>query len=109
MTQSTRPPRSFSSQSFSPPNYIVVMHSIPPRSDAGAGSVLAPGPFGKVYSPHDLAELWQLSENSIRRLFQDEPGVFVMGNPSPRGRRGYCTLRIPEAIAVRVWRKRGGA
>jgi hypothetical protein len=52
--------------------------------------------------------MWQLSENSIRRQFQDEPGVFVLGESNPRGKRAYCTLRIPEAVALRVWRARGG-
>ena len=71
--------------------------------EAGAGSV-----FGKVFTPKELSELWQLSENSIRRLFQDRDGVFALGDSNPRGRRGYCTLRIPEAIALQVWRERGG-
>jgi hypothetical protein len=73
-------------------------------SEAGAGGVS--NPFGRVFTPKELAEFWQLSENSIRRLFQDESGVFVMGDPSPRGKRGYCTMRIPEAVAMRVFRAR---
>jgi hypothetical protein len=52
--------------------------------------------------------MWQLSENSVRRLFQDREGVFVLGASNPRGRRGYQTLRIPESIALAVWRERGG-
>jgi hypothetical protein len=76
------------------------------RMDAGGSG--APDPFGKVYSPKQLAELWCLSENSIRRLFQDRDGVFTLGDSNPRGRRGYCTLRIPEFIALQVWRERGG-
>jgi hypothetical protein len=74
---------------------------------AGAGSVSSP--FGRIYTPRELSKLWQLSENSVRRLFQDEPGIFVMGDSNPRGRRGYTTLRIPEEVAMRVWRKRTGA
>jgi hypothetical protein len=66
----------------------------------------APNPFGKVYTPKQIAGLWQLSENSVRRMFQDEPGVFVLGNSNPRGRRGYTTLRITEEAAMRVWRAR---
>jgi hypothetical protein len=81
-------------------------HALATREEAGAGSV--PNPFGRIFTPRELAELWQLSENSIRRLFQDEPGVFVLGDSNPRGRRGYCTVRIPEAVALRVWRQRGG-
>jgi hypothetical protein len=74
------------------------------RMDAGGSG--ASNPFGKVYSPKQLAQLWQLSENSVRRLFQEEPGVFVLGDSNPRGKRGYCTLRIPEDVALRVWRAR---
>jgi hypothetical protein len=84
-------------------------HATNTRNDAGAGSVSVPNPFGRVFTPAELARAWQLSENSIRRLFQDEPGVFILGNPNPRRKRGYCTLRIPEAVALRVWRARGAA
>ena len=81
------------------------MHAMPTREIAGAGSV--PNPFGgRIYTPKDLATMWQLSENSVRRLFQDEPGVFVLGDSNPRGRRGYTTLRITEEAALRVWRAR---
>ena len=71
-----------------------------------AGGSGAPDPFGRLYTPGQLAELWQLSEQSIRRLFQDEPGVFKIGNPNPRGRRGYITLRIPGAVVERVFQER---
>jgi hypothetical protein len=80
--------------------------AVPIRDSAAAGGV--PALWGKVYTPSELAALWQLSENSIRRLFQDVEGVFTLGTPNPRRKRGYCTLRIPEAVALRVWRARGG-
>jgi hypothetical protein len=66
----------------------------------------SPNPFERLYTPKDLADLWQLSENSIRRMFQDEPGVFVLGDSNARGKRGYCTLRIPGTVVERVFRKR---
>ena len=81
-----------------------MMANFQPHNTAGGEAVS--NPFGKVYSPKQLAELWQLSENSVRRLFQDEPGVFVLGDSNPRGKRGYCTLRITEETALRVWRAR---
>jgi len=73
-----------------------------------AGGEAAPNPFGRIFTPKELAELWQLSENSIRRMFQDRAGVFCLGDSNPRGRRGYVTLRIPETVALQVWRERGG-
>lgn len=65
-----------------------------------------PGPFDHLFTPRELAELWKLSENSIRRLFQDEPGVFKLGESNPRGRRGYVTLRVPTVVVERVFRER---
>jgi hypothetical protein len=76
------------------------------RNNAGASSVS--DPFGKVYTPREVAELWQLSENSVRRLFQDRKGVFKYGDDNPRGKRGYVTLRIPAALVEAVWRERCG-
>lgn len=76
------------------------------RGTPNARSVSAP--WGKVYSPAELAREWRLSENSIRRLFQDQEGVFVLGDSNPRGKRGYCTIRIPQCVAERVWHQRGG-
>ena len=73
-------------------------------TEAGAGGVSSP--FERLFTPKELAALWQLSEQSIRRLFQDVPGVFIFGETNPRGKRSYCTLRIPEAVAARVFRER---
>lgn len=54
------------------------------------------------YSVQELASAWGLSQNSIRRMFEDQPGVLRIGKSFRRGRRGYVTLRIPESVAVRV-------
>jgi hypothetical protein len=60
------------------------------------------------FSPRDLTR-WGLSETKIRRLFEHEPGVLRIGEPSRRvGRRlkrSYYTMRIPESIALRVYRR----
>jgi len=56
------------------------------------------------YSAADLGKLWGLSANTIRRLFEREPGVLQIANPRT-GRRSYTTLRIPELVAERVHRK----
>jgi hypothetical protein len=84
------------------------MHAVPPRATGAAESVSTPNPFGRIYTTRELAQLWKLSEATIRRLFQDRQGVFVLGDSNPRKKRSYTSLRIPEAIAVQVWRERGG-
>jgi hypothetical protein len=53
------------------------------------------------YSVKELAYLWNLSDESIRRVFIKEPGVMVL--PTNRsGRRIYRTIRIPGRVAIRV-------
>lgn len=45
----------------------------------------------------DVAERLKLNEETVRRLFSNEPGVVVICFPK-RGRRTYRTLRIPETV-----------
>ena len=49
----------------------------------------------------DVAELLKVKEDTVRRLFGNEPGVLVICFPR-RGRRVYRTLRIPESVYQRV-------
>ena len=53
-----------------------------------------------------IASIWQLSTDTIHRLFQDEPGVVTLGNKNPRGKRKRVTLRIPRAVMERVKKSR---
>jgi len=63
--------------------------------------------FDKHYTAKELAELWSLDESTIRRLFQDEPGVLRIGKFGRRdGKRDYVTLRIPESVALRLHQQR---
>jgi hypothetical protein len=50
--------------------------------------------------------MWTLSEKTIRRMFDEEPGVLQWGSPETRRKRGYQTLPIPESILLRVHQKR---
>jgi len=57
------------------------------------------------YSVPEVAEAWNLSRDVVRKLFEREPGVLVLGNDGGRGKRGYHTLRIPESVMERVHRR----
>jgi hypothetical protein len=57
----------------------------------------------KHFSPDQLAEMWGVSVDSIRRIFREEPGVLKMGEKAPNHKRQYLTLRIPESVAERVY------
>lgn len=59
------------------------------------------------YSAAQVAEAWGVSADTIRRLFEHEPGVLVI-EPAPgrfARRRRYRTLRIPAAVVERVHRR----
>ena len=71
--------------------------------NGGGESVSA---FDRLWTPAELAELWQLSEQSIRRLFIDVPGVFKIGENNQRGKRSYVTLRIQAQVVERIFRER---
>jgi hypothetical protein len=60
--------------------------------------------FERHFSVEELAELWGMSDDFVRRLFLNEPDVVVFCHPRP-GRRVYRTLRIPESVAARVHRR----
>ncbi len=48
--------------------------------------------------------MWNLSRDVVRKIFEREPGVLVIGNDGSRSKRGYHTLRIPESVMERVHR-----
>lgn len=63
------------------------------------------GPAERHYSPSEVAERWNLNAETIRRIFQDEPGILVFQSPVKKGRRPYKTIRIPESVLERVHRR----
>jgi hypothetical protein len=59
----------------------------------------------KHFSVAEVAEKWALSEDTVRRLFENEPGVLVIEPARGRfSRRRYRTLRIPESVVERVYK-----
>jgi hypothetical protein len=54
------------------------------------------------YAVAEIAEMWSLSPDKVRELFENEPGVLVIGERSPRHKRRYVTLRIPQTVLERV-------
>jgi transcriptional regulator GlxA family with amidase domain len=45
----------------------------------------------------EVAERLKVNEDTVRRLFLNEPGVIVICFPR-KGQRVYRTLRIPESV-----------
>lgn len=62
----------------------------------------------KHYSVPEIATLWGLSEDTIRALFRNHPGVLKIASPElvRRKKRGYCVLRVPESVLQKVHAER---
>jgi len=59
-------------------------------------------PVERHYAVIEVAELWHLSPDKVREIFEHEPGVLVIGDRNPRHKRRYLTLRIPQTVLLRV-------
>jgi len=60
------------------------------------------------YSPKELAAIFNMSHDSIIRRFRREPGVLLLHPPRRKGVRKKTTMRIPESVVERVYRRFGG-
>jgi hypothetical protein len=65
----------------------------------------APAFAERHYSLAEIAEMWSLSTDVLRKIFQDEPGVLVLGAQSNSRKRRYTTLRVPTTVLRRVYRR----
>lgn len=78
-------------------------------STSNAVNESAPAKLELHYTVGEIAEKWNVGDNTVRRIFADEPGVLTIGKGSRLigGRkkkllRRYLTLRIPESVLLRV-------
>jgi hypothetical protein len=76
--------------------------------NTGSQTAIATITLERHYTVSELSQLWLFSENTIRRLFDKEPGVIKICRPQSKKKRSYTSLRIPERIAIRVYRRMQG-
>jgi hypothetical protein len=69
---------------------------------ASLSQIQSPAPAERHYAVTEIAEMWNLSVDKVRELFEGEPGVLVIGERSPRHKRRYVTLRVPQSVLERV-------
>jgi hypothetical protein len=56
-------------------------------------------------TPQYFAQKWGFSVKVVRELFAHEPGVIKVDRPEELHKRGYCSIRIPESVAARVYKR----
>jgi len=59
------------------------------------------------YTAKEIAQMWNLSADTVIRIFESEPGVIVLSErrKGSISRRQYRKLRIPEFVVERVHRR----
>jgi hypothetical protein len=62
------------------------------------------GLFEQHFSTKTLAEMWNISDDTVRRWFEDVPGVMKICKPGRGPQR--TELRIPRTIAEQVYREK---
>jgi hypothetical protein len=58
-------------------------------------------PDEEFLTVQEVADRLKVDPDTVRRMFCDEPGVVVLGQPRS-GKRAYRTLRIPLRVLQRV-------
>lgn len=57
------------------------------------------------YRVDDVSEMWNISKDTVRRMFLNEPGVVRFARPRSKYKRSYTTILIPESVLNRVYRQ----
>jgi hypothetical protein len=68
-------------------------------------SAASPKAAERHYAPSEVAKLWKFSVETIRQIFQNEPGVIVIQAPPKKGKRQYQIIRIPQSVLERVHKR----
>ena len=56
----------------------------------------------KHYTPQEIADMWAVSANTVRREFRNEPGVIEFGSDETRWGRKRKLMRVPASVLIRV-------
>ena len=54
------------------------------------------------FTVKEVAEMWGISQDLVRDVVRDEPGVLRIERPETRKKRGYATVRVPQSVMERV-------
>jgi hypothetical protein len=64
-----------------------------------------PGFADQHYSVSQVARMWGLSDDAVRRIFEKEPDVLILVGKRGKIRRSYRTMRIPAYVVERVHKR----
>jgi hypothetical protein len=59
----------------------------------------------RYYNVQEIAAMWNISKDKVRRIFQNEPGVLILPSRTKGSKRRYTMLRVPHSVLERVHRR----
>jgi hypothetical protein len=84
----------------------VMLESDQFQRDAKAEEQPIPNFAVRHYTIAEIAEMWNLSDDAVRKIFQREPGILLICDQKSYGRkRRYTTIRVPGFVLERVHRR----
>ncbi|MEI9972437.1 MAG: hypothetical protein WDO73_10515 [Ignavibacteriota bacterium] len=86
-------------------NQCAVNREAPAAASVGAAVPATVVSIERHDSAGEIADIWGLNVETIRRVFDREPGVVVLQGPVKKGRRPYKTIRVPQTVLDRVHRR----
>lgn len=63
---------------------------------------LIPHVHEQHYTVPELAKLWAISPQAIRKMFENHPGVLKIERKQTKYKRRYTSIRIPHSVAEKV-------
>jgi hypothetical protein len=61
--------------------------------------------FERHFTIKQIAGLWALSEDVVRRLFENDPDIVRVGHDEQLHLRRHWTFTIPESVVRRIHRR----
>jgi|SRR5215471_19161195 len=71
--------------------------------------IATPIALERHYTVREIAKMWAVSENTVRRTFANEVGVLIFGSEESRYKRKRVILRVPESVLIRVHQQQRAA
>ena len=59
----------------------------------------------KHFTCKQIGAFWSLHAETVRPMFENEPGVIKIAHKATRTKRAYVSVRIPQSVMQRVYQK----
>lgn len=80
---------------------------VAPESSSGENNPTETVALERHFTPPQLGKLWNVSPNTVRSWFEGRDDILRWGSTHSKGKRRHLSIRIPESVALKVYKDRG--